>query len=114
MLEKSTIDLEALIARAFAAGHAAALAGKPDVPEAGTVLDVSAPSLSLSFISSLLLQAFQDPYWADAMLPGFRGCDFQKLYDAMTEDHAQSMEIGGSHDWPSLLIAAFGVMAGEA
>ena len=63
--------------------------------------------------AKILLDGLSDPYYGDANIQGFKDIDWQKVYDAMTHDHEESMEICGVHDWPSLLIAAFIEIAGE-
>jgi hypothetical protein len=63
--------------------------------------------------AKLLLDGLEDPYYGDANIPGFRDIDWQKLYTAMSEDHYESLEITGTHDWSSLLIAALREIAGE-
>ena len=46
-------------------------------------------------------------------LPYAQHPDWQAIYDAMTDDHKESVEISGDnwHDWPSILIAGLEVMA---
>jgi hypothetical protein len=63
--------------------------------------------------AKLLLQGFEDPDYGDANIPGFRDIDWQKLYTAMSEDHYESIEITGTHDWPCLLIVALREIAEE-
>ena len=63
--------------------------------------------------AKILLDGLSDPDYGDANIQGFKDIDWQKVYDAMTHDHTESMEICGVHDWPSLLIAAFREIAGE-
>lgn len=43
------------------------------------------------------------------------GVEAQAVYDAMTADHRETLEILGpdTHDWPSVLVAAFEVIMGE-
>lgn len=63
--------------------------------------------------AKILLDGLSDPDYGDAMIEGFRDIDWQKVYDAMTHDHEESMEICGVHDWPSLLIAALSEIVGD-
>ena len=63
--------------------------------------------------AKLLLSGLEDPWHGDEHIPGFRDIDWQKLYNAMTEDHNENMAIGGTHDWPSTLIVALREIAGE-
>jgi hypothetical protein len=63
--------------------------------------------------AKLLLSGFEDPDYGDANIPGFREINWQKVYTAMTEDHQESLDICGVHDWPSTLITALREIAGE-
>ena len=63
--------------------------------------------------AKLLLSGLEDPWHGDEHIPGFRDIDWQKLYTAMTEDHNESMEICGTHDWPALLVVALREIAGK-
>lgn len=63
-------------------------------------------TLTIQEIASYLLEAFQSPYTADNNVKGFSDVDWQHVYDAMTQDHNDSMQITGTHDWPSLLMTA--------
>jgi hypothetical protein len=62
--------------------------------------------------AKLLLSGLEDPDYGDVNIPGFREINWQNVYDAMTEDHNESMEICGTHDWPVLLITALREIAG--
>ena len=62
--------------------------------------------------AKLLLSGFEDPDYGDANIPGFREINWQKLYNAMTEDHTESMEISGYPDWPALLVVALREITG--
>lgn len=55
----------------------------------------------------VLLGVFEDPY---ANAP--HGFDWQSMYDEMTADHKESLDICGTHDWPSTLIVALRAIAG--
>ena len=63
--------------------------------------------------AKLLLDGFRDPDHGDATIEGFKDINWQRLYNAMTIDHNESMEICGTHDWPVLLIVALQEIAGE-
>jgi hypothetical protein len=63
--------------------------------------------------AKLLLSGFEDPWYGDEHIPGFKDIDWQRVYNAMTKDHNESMEIGGTHDWPALLVVALREIAGE-
>lgn len=54
----------------------------------------------------VLLGVFEDP---DANAP--HGFDWQSMYDEMTADHKESLDICGTHDWPSTLIVALRAIA---
>ena len=56
--------------------------------------------------AKLLLSGLEDPWYGDANIQGFRDIDWQLVYSAMTADHNESMEIGGSPDWPFFVVAA--------
>jgi hypothetical protein len=62
--------------------------------------------ISAQDAAKILLDGLVDPDYGDTHIPGFKNIDWQKVYDAMTTDHNESIQICGSHDWPSLLIAA--------
>ena len=62
--------------------------------------------------AKLLLDGIEDPWHGDANIPGFKDIDWQKVYNVMTEDHNESIEIGGTHDWPALLVVALREIAG--
>ena len=64
--------------------------------------------------AKLLFRGLEDPWHGDAHIPGFKEIDWQKVYNAMTEDHNESMEISGYPDWPALLIVALREIAGES
>lgn len=55
--------------------------------------------------AKLLLIGLQDPDLGPS-ISGYEDVDWQNVYDAMTRDHVESMEICGVHDWPSVLVAA--------
>ena len=63
--------------------------------------------------AKLLLNGFTDPWHGDANIPGFKDINWQKVYNAMTEDHNENMEISGRPDWPSTLIAGLQEIAGK-
>jgi hypothetical protein len=63
--------------------------------------------------AKLLLDGLSDPDYGDGHIEGFKDINWQSVYDSMTNDHNESMEICGSHDWPSLLIAALTEIANE-
>ena len=63
--------------------------------------------------AKLLLDGFQDPWHGDANIQGFKDIDWWSVYNAMSEDHDEAMEISGVPDWASLLIAALREIAGE-
>ena len=63
--------------------------------------------------AKLLLSGIEDPWHGDANIPGFREINWQKVYTAMTEDHRESLDICGTHDWPALLVVALREIAGE-
>ena len=62
--------------------------------------------------AKLLLDGFEDPWHGDKHIPGFKDIDWQKVYNTMTEDHNESIEITGTHDWSSLLTVALREIAG--
>lgn len=62
--------------------------------------------------AKLLLSGIEDPWYGDEHITGFRDINWQQVYTAMTEDHNQSMEICGTHDWPALLVVALREIAG--
>lgn len=63
--------------------------------------------------AKLLLDGIEDPWYGDEHILGFKDIDWQRVYDAMTEDHNESMAIGGTHDLPALLAVALRAIAGE-
>ena len=71
------------------------------------VIAALAPSDGLREAAATILAVLKDP----DSLPYEHHPNWQAIYNAMTEDHNQSMEICGIHDWPSLLTSAMEVMA---
>lgn len=69
-------------------------------------------NITIQEAAKLLLIGLQDPD-VGSSIPGYAGVDWQKVYDAMTQDHMESMQICGVHDWPSVLITALREIAGE-
>jgi len=69
--------------------------------------DKPAPAVTVQEAARVLLGVFEDP---DANAP--HGFDWQAMYDEMTADHKESMDICGAHDWPSTLIVALRAIAG--
>ncbi len=67
----------------------------------------SAPAVTVQEAARVLLGVFEDPY---ANAP--HGFDWQSMYDEMTADHKESLDICGTHDWPSTLIVALRAIAG--
>ena len=65
------------------------------------------PAQTVQEAARVLLGVFEDP---DANAP--HGFDWQAMYDEMTADHKESMDICGAHDWPSTLIVALRAIAG--
>lgn len=63
--------------------------------------------------AKLLLSGIEDPWHGDEHIPGFKDIDWQKVYTDMTEDHNESVGIGGRYDWPALLVVALRAIAGE-
>ena len=63
--------------------------------------------------AKLLLDGLRDPDYGDANIPGFSDIDWKKVYSEMTEDHNESLEICGTHDWPATLVTALSAIAGE-
>ena len=63
--------------------------------------------------AKLLLEGIRDPDHGDAMIEGFKDINWQTVYDEMRWDHKESMEICGSDDWCSVLVAALSAIAGE-
>lgn len=63
-------------------------------------------TLTIQEIASYLLEAFESPHTADKNVKGFSDVDWNRVYGAMTQDHKESLEITGQHDWPSLLVTA--------
>lgn len=63
--------------------------------------------------AKVLLDGIRDPWHGDANIPGFKDIDWQRVYNAMTDDHNESMEISGSHDWASLMITFLEEIVGE-
>ena len=59
--------------------------------------------------AKVLLDVFEDP-----MQNAPDGFDWQSMYDEMTADHKESMDIGGTHDWPSTLVVALRALSHEA
>lgn len=60
--------------------------------------------------AATILSVLQDP----DSLPYDQHPDWQAIYNAMTDDHKENMEINGPiewHDWPSILIAGLEVMS---
>ena len=72
--------------------------------------DDAAPSDGLREAAATILAVLEDP----DSLPYEHHPNWQAIYNAMTEDHNQSMEICGMHDWPSILIAGLEVMAQDS
>lgn len=71
-----------------------------------------APSDGLREAAATILAVLQDP----DSLPIEKHPDWQAIYNAMTADHNESVEISGDswHDWPSILIAGLEVMAQDS
>ena len=65
-----------------------------------------APAVTVQEAARVLLGVFEDP---DANAP--HGFDWQSMYDEMTADHKESLDICGTHDWPSTLIVALRAIA---
>lgn len=63
--------------------------------------------------AKVLLDGIRDPWHGDANIPGFADIDWQRVYDAMTDDHNESMEICGTPDWASLMITFLEEIVGE-
>lgn len=61
------------------------------------------PAITPQQAAKVLLSCFTDP--------NENPLNVKKLFDAMTEDHKESMEVCGIHDWPSLLVSAFSAIA---
>ena len=66
----------------------------------------TAPAVTVQEAARVLLGVFEDP---DANAP--HGFDWQSMYDEMTADHKESLDICGTHDWPSTLIVALRAIA---
>lgn len=71
------------------------------------LIAATAPSDGLREAAATILAVLEDP---DSLAYEHHP-DWQAIYTAMTEDHNQSMEICGIHDWPSLLTSAMEIMA---
>ena len=71
-----------------------------------------APSDGLREAAATILAVLEDP----DSLPYEHHPDWQAIYNAMTADHNESVEISGDswHDWPSILIAGLEVMAQDS
>ena len=71
-----------------------------------------APPDGLRAAAATILAVLQDP----DSLPIEKHPDWQAIYNAMTADHNESVEISGDswHDWPSILIAGLEVMAQDS
>lgn len=71
-----------------------------------------ASSDGLREAAATILAVLQDP----DSLPIEKHPDWQAIYNAMTADHNESVEISGDswHDWPSILIAGLEVMAQDS
>ena len=67
---------------------------------------VTVPITTVQEAARVLLGVFEDP---DANAP--HGFDWQSMYDEMTADHKESLDICGTHDWPSTLIVALRAIA---
>ena len=63
-------------------------------------------SEALRAAARTLHDALADP---DSVPGTVRG--WHAAYDAMRDDHAENMEIGGEADWPSTLLAALRALA---
>ena len=61
--------------------------------------------------AKVLLDGIRDPWHGDANIPGFK--DWQRVYNAMTDDHNESMRISGFPDWASLMITLLEEIVGE-
>ena len=76
-------------------------------------LDQGESTMTAQEAAKFLLDGLRDPDYGDANIPGFGDIDWQKVYTEMTEDHKESMEICGTHDWPATLVTALSAIAGE-
>lgn len=63
--------------------------------------------------AKLLLEGLRDPDHGDAMIEGFKDINWKTVYDEMRWDHKESIEICGTDDWCSVLVAALSAIAGE-
>lgn len=63
--------------------------------------------------AKLLLDGLTDPWNGDRNISGFQDIDWHKVYSAMTKDHNENIQISGSPDWCSTLIAGLQEIAGE-
>lgn len=72
------------------------------------ILDAHQPAPdAVAEAAKVLLAVLEDP----DSLPFDKHPNWQQVYDDMTADHNESMEICGCHDWPSLLTAALRALA---
>ena len=70
-----------------------------------TPADSTSGCPQLALAAAQLLAWLRDPETADASLTGYQDLDLKPVWDAMREDHAESLEICGQEDWPATLIA---------
>ena len=70
--------------------------------EDASTWNTRARPMTVAEAAKVLLDVFEDP-----MHNAPHGFDWQSMYDEMTADHKESIEICGHHDWPSLLTVAF-------
>ena len=80
----------------------------------GAIVELNArPGVTVAEAAKVLISGLEDPHYGDKHIPGWREVKWQEVYTAMTNDHAEAMEIMGHHDWPALLVTAMRAITGE-
>ena len=69
--------------------------------------------MSIQDAAQFILSAMESPYEADKNVKGFKDVNWQSVYDKMTEDHNDSIDITGFHDWHSLIMTGLREIANE-
>lgn len=69
--------------------------------------------ISIQDAAQVIVFAMESPFNSDNNVKGFKDIDWQSVYDKMTQDHNESIEITGIHDWPSLLMTALREIANK-
>ena len=94
-------------------GNAALIALTPTlavqrIADAKRIAELEAAQVTVQEAARVLLGVFEDP---EANAP--QRFDWQSMYQEMTRDHNESMEICGTHDWPQTLVVALRAIAGH-